>query len=101
MSAPAYFAESISSDLGFWGIRCEHYLDFLIGRCGEVDLETEEEEDEELLEGVQPINSGQVQEEEDYQFFVKRLNGLPKEEPVKPMPVKREWQLMGEFCNTR
>lgn len=31
--APIYFAESITSDLGFWGWPCRNYFMYLIGQC--------------------------------------------------------------------
>lgn len=33
MLAPEYFAESISSDMGFWGWRCESYFQYVFGWC--------------------------------------------------------------------
>lgn len=33
--APAYYAESISSEEGFWGYECEHWYDYVVGLCRE------------------------------------------------------------------
>lgn len=91
MSAPNYFAESITSEVGFWGVRCENYFDYLIGKCGQTEsMEDEEDEDE---EGFSLFRNG------------KRINGLPEhredEEGNRRRPTKPQWQLMGEHCNAR
>lgn len=85
MSAPNYFAESISSELGFWGVRCENYFDFLIGKCGESGEDEDNLDDEDLI------------------LFrdLKRIDGLPQNESGAMKPVKILWQLMGEHCNER
>lgn len=91
MSAPIYFAESISSETGFWGIRCENYFDFLIGRCGEVDLDGEDEDEEDIL----------------FRNYMRRMNGVPQgiqdeaDDTTRSKRVKLQWQLMGEHCNLR
>lgn len=87
MSAPGYFAESISSDLGFWGVRCKNYFDFLVGRCGDLELDDQEEED--------------TEEESLFKTALKRMDGLPQEDATRIEPVRLQWQLMGEHCNKR
>lgn len=90
MFAPNYFAESISSELGFWGVKCDNYFDFIVGRCGKDDPgEDEDEGDEEEGSGDEALWDG------------KRLNGLPKVEPENPPRKVLQWQLMGEYCNER
>lgn len=37
--APEYYAESISSDIGFWGFRCPHWYLYAIGVCREEQSE--------------------------------------------------------------
>lgn len=84
MSAPGYFAESISSDVGFWGIRCENYFDFLIGRCGDVSLDEEDSGDE---------------EDSLFKKSLRRIDGMPQETGSRP--AKMQWQLMGAHCSDR
>lgn len=85
MTAPGYFAESISSDLGFWGIRCENIFDYLVGKCGE----NLEDDDEDVGEEVESL----FQRRNHY----RRIDGVPEGNLIK----RPQWQLMGEHCNTR
>lgn len=86
MSAPGYFAESIASDVGFWGIRCDNYFDFLIGRCGEIDLEDDDDDEEDSL----------------FRTSWRRIDGVPQEDATGiKKPRKLQWQLMGAHCNER
>lgn len=86
MSAPGYFAESIASDVGFWGIRCENYFDFLIGRCGDINLDEEEDSGDE--------------EDSLFRKSLRRIDGMPQEE-TENKPTKLQWQLMGAHCSER
>lgn len=89
MTAPSYFAESINSDLGFWGIRCKNYFDYLIGRCGRRDKNAADEEDDDE-------DSDEVEKD-------RRLESKGEEDLINVMPRYRsgkfDWQLMGEHCN--
>lgn len=33
MLSTIYFAESINSDVGFWGMRCISYVQYVLGWC--------------------------------------------------------------------
>lgn len=92
MTAPSYFAESINSDLGFWGLRCKNYFDYLIGRCGSRDKngpgEDEDDDDWDDLIKDRDVGGGSSQVE----------SNLMRREP-KQRSGRFDWQLMGEYCN--
>lgn len=91
MSAPGYFAESISSELGFWGIRCENYFDFVIGRCGEINLDDDVDEWEDSGDGSL------------FRHMWRRIDRLPVDDHQmgSVRPERLQWQLMGAHCNER
>jgi hypothetical protein len=31
--APKYYAESMNTDVGFWGYKCEHWYSYALGMC--------------------------------------------------------------------
>lgn len=49
MLATEFFAESIWSPEGFWGLQCSGYLQYLIGWCRDSNSDEEYDDDEEII----------------------------------------------------
>lgn len=85
MASPVYFAESINSGLGFWGVRCQSFFEFLLGQCGQA------------VDGQQ--SKGQLPDV----GKVAPLDGDEQQQLRAPplASLKMDWMLMGEHCNQR